>query len=139
MNTTTITNSPIPIIAAILIAFILLEIACACFRQPRGQRRDVIIEILGSSLLMGVTLPLVTFLSSALLGYFAPQLKGSLSALHWTLGLALFLVLDDMTQYWWHRASHSPLLWPLHRAHHSAQYMSIRVTFRNNFFYTVRD
>ena len=29
----------------------------------------------------------------------------------------------------------SPLLWPLHRAHHTAHYMSIRVTYRNNFFY----
>ena len=28
-----------------------------------------------------------------------------------------------------------PLLWPLHRAHHSATYMSIRVTYRNNLFY----
>ncbi len=136
MNTTTITNSPIPIIAAILIAFILLEIACACFRQPRGQRRDVIIEILGSGLLMGVTLPLVTFLSAALLGYFAPQLKDSLSGLHWALGLALFLVLDDMTQYWWHRLSHKvPFLYSLHRAHHSAPYMSIRIVYRNNSFY----
>jgi len=40
-----------------------------------------------------------------------------------------------MTQYWWHRLSHSPLMWPLHRAHHSASYMSIRITYRNNFFY----
>ncbi len=40
-----------------------------------------------------------------------------------------------MTQYWWHRISHTPLLWPLHRAHHSASYMSIRITYRNNFFY----
>jgi len=45
------------------------------------------------------------------------------------------IVADDLTQYWWHRFSHSTIFWPLHRAHHSAQYMSIRVTFRNNFFY----
>jgi hypothetical protein len=48
---------------------------------------------------------------------------------------AILLVGDDMTQYWWHRVSHTPLLWPLHRAHHSAHYMSIRITYRNNFFY----
>ena len=48
--------------------------------------------------------------------------------------VGLLLLVDDLTQYWWHRLSHSPLLWPLHRAHHSAEYMSIRVTFRNNFF-----
>jgi sterol desaturase/sphingolipid hydroxylase (fatty acid hydroxylase superfamily) len=45
------------------------------------------------------------------------------------------LIGDDMTQYWWHRLSHTPLMWPLHRAHHTAHYMSIRITYRNNFFY----
>jgi len=49
--------------------------------------------------------------------------------------VGILILVDDLTQYWWHRLSHSPLLWPLHRAHHSAEYMSIRVTFRNNFFY----
>jgi sterol desaturase/sphingolipid hydroxylase (fatty acid hydroxylase superfamily) len=49
--------------------------------------------------------------------------------------VGVLLIADDLTQYWWHRLSHSPLLWPMHRAHHSAQYMSIRITFRNNFFY----
>lgn len=133
---TTITNSPIPIILAILIGFILLEITCACFLQPRGKRRDAIIEIVGSALLMAVTLPLVTFLSNSLLEHFMPQLKGSLAGLHWVLGLVLFLVLDDMTQYWWHRLSHKvPLLYSLHRAHHSAPYMSIRIVYRNNSFY----
>jgi sterol desaturase/sphingolipid hydroxylase (fatty acid hydroxylase superfamily) len=46
-----------------------------------------------------------------------------------------FLIGDDLTQYLWHRASHTPWMWPLHRAHHSAHYMSLRVTYRNNFFY----
>ena len=133
---TTITNSPIPIILAILIGFILLEITCACFLQPCGKRRDAIIEIVGSALLMAVTLPLVTFLSNSLLEHFVPQLKGSLDGMHWVLGLVLFLVLDDMTQYWWHRLSHKvPLLYSLHRAHHSAPYMSIRIVYRNNSFY----
>ena len=35
----------------------------------------------------------------------------------------LLLIGDDLTQYLWHRASHTPLLWPLHRAHHSSAYM----------------
>jgi sterol desaturase/sphingolipid hydroxylase (fatty acid hydroxylase superfamily) len=47
----------------------------------------------------------------------------------------ILLVSDDLTQYWWHRLSHTPLLWPLHRAHHSASYMSVRIVYRNNFFY----
>ncbi|MGE8068711.1 sterol desaturase family protein [Pseudomonas sp. NPDC089569] len=136
MNTTTINDSPIPIIAAILMGFILLEIACARFSQPRGSRRDAIIEIIGSGLLMAVTLPLVTFLSTSAMQHFVPQWKNSLADLHWMLGLGLFLVLDDMTQYWWHRLSHKvPFLYSLHRAHHSAAYMSIRIVYRNNSFY----
>lgn len=136
MNTTIMTNSPVPIIFAILIGFIVLEIACSCFKQPRGQRRDAIIEIVGSGLLMLVTLPLVTFLTQLLLEHFAPQLRDSLAGLHWLPGLGLFLVLDDMTQYWWHRLSHKvPFLYSLHRAHHSAPYMSIRIVYRNNSFY----
>jgi len=48
----------------------------------------------------------------------------------------LFLVLDDMMQYWWHRASHSThWLYNLHRAHHNARYMSVRLVYRNNIIY----
>jgi sterol desaturase/sphingolipid hydroxylase (fatty acid hydroxylase superfamily) len=75
-------------------------------------------------------------LATAKLGaWLAPDYRGVLADLPWWGMVGLLLVFDDMTQYWWHRLSHSPLLWPLHRAHHSAAYMSIRVTFRNNFFY----
>ena len=41
-----------------------------------------------------------------------------------------------MTQYWWHRASHTfAPLYGLHRAHHNAGYMSVRIVYRNNLFY----
>ena len=52
----------------------------------------------------------------------------------WQMLLVLF-VADDLTQYLWHRLSHTSVLWPLHRAHHSAAYMSVRVVYRNNAFY----
>ncbi|WP_277590820.1 sterol desaturase family protein [Pseudomonas chlororaphis] len=136
MNTTMLANNPILVVAGIFLGFILLEIACTCFRQPKGQRRDVLIEIIGSSLLLGLTFPLVMFLSTLLLDTFAPSLKNSLGDLHWVAGAALFLLLDDMTQYWWHRLTHRlPFLYALHRAHHSAPYMSIRIVYRNNSFY----
>lgn len=41
-----------------------------------------------------------------------------------------------MMQYWWHRASHSfGWLYNLHRAHHNARYMSVRLVYRNNIIY----
>lgn len=136
MNITMIANSPIAVVALIFLGFILLELACACFRQPAGGRRDVMIEIIGSSLLLGVTFPLVMFLTNTLLDHLAPQTKDSLATLPWWAGLGLFLLFDDMTQYWWHRLTHKvPFLYALHRAHHSAPYMSIRIVYRNNSFY----
>ena len=50
--------------------------------------------------------------------------------------VGVLLLADDLTQYWWHRTSHEvPWLFALHRAHHSARYLSIRVTYRNNLLY----
>ena len=96
----------------------------------------MLIEAVGSSLLLGVTFPLVMWASGALMGLALPQAKGMLADTPWVLGLLLFLIFDDMTQYWWHRASHSfSWLYNLHRAHHNGRYMSVRVTYRNNILY----
>ncbi|WP_409284484.1 sterol desaturase family protein [Pseudomonas protegens] len=136
MNHDLLTNHPLLIVSAIFGFFVLLEIACSTFRQPRGQRRDVLIEAVGSSLLLGVTFPLVMWASGALMDLALPQAKGMLAQTPWVLGLLLFLVFDDMAQYWWHRLTHRlPALYALHRAHHSAPYMSIRIVYRNNSFY----
>lgn len=135
-TTTMLVDNPTLVVAGIFLAFILLELSFASFRQPRGQRRDALIEVIGSSLLLGVTFPLVMWASGALLDAFAPAAQGSLAGIPWLAGFALFLLFDDMTQYWWHRLTHRvPFLYALHRAHHSAPYMSIRIVYRNNSFY----
>jgi sterol desaturase/sphingolipid hydroxylase (fatty acid hydroxylase superfamily) len=75
-------------------------------------------------------------LSGSILNQAIPDMKGALSGIPWVAGFALFLLLDDMTQYWWHRLTHRvPALYALHRAHHSAPYMSVRIVYRNNSFY----
>lgn len=52
----------------------------------------------------------------------------------WAMLLCFFLA-DDLVQYLWHRLCHNSFLWPLHRPHHSAAYVNVRVAFRNNAFY----
>jgi sterol desaturase/sphingolipid hydroxylase (fatty acid hydroxylase superfamily) len=136
MNTTMLVNNPALIVAGIFLGFILLELACSSFRQSSGGKRDVLIETVGSGILLMVTFPLVMWLSGMILNQAIPDMKGSLSAIPWVAGFALFLLLDDMTQYWWHRLTHRvPALYALHRAHHSAPYMSVRIVYRNNSFY----
>jgi sterol desaturase/sphingolipid hydroxylase (fatty acid hydroxylase superfamily) len=136
MNPSAIADSPLLAVSLIFLGFVLVELAAGYFRQPQGQRRDVWIEVIGSGLLVGATFPLVMFLAGTALGAVAPQWRGALAGLPWAAGFALFLLLDDLTQYWWHRLSHRlPWLYGLHRAHHSAPYMSIRIVYRNNSLY----
>ena len=85
--------------------------------------------------LLVVSQPLIFFITEALGGWLLPEQRDAWAGLPWWAMAAILLVGDDLTQYLWHRVSHTPLLWPLHRAHHTAHYMSIRVTYRNNFFY----
>ncbi|MDF3932173.1 sterol desaturase family protein [Pseudomonas citronellolis] len=136
MNSDLLANNPTPVVVAIFVFFVLLELACARFRQPKAQRRDAMLEIFGSGILLAVTFPLILTVTNLLLSRYAPQARDCLAGLPWYAALGLFLVLDDMTQYWWHRLTHHvPFLYALHRAHHSAPYMSIRIVYRNNSFY----
>ena len=100
-----------------------------------ATRDDTWLELLMFVSLVAITQP-VAMLGTAALGHaWFGSYQGLIADWPWWGMVLLLLLVDDLTQYLWHRLSHTPLLWPLHRAHHSAQYMSIRVTYRNNFFY----
>ncbi|WVM92064.1 sterol desaturase family protein [Halopseudomonas pachastrellae] len=136
MQTITTSLNPAVIVAGIFLSFIVMELIVGRFFQREGDRRDAIIEMVGSTLLLGVTVPFITFATGAIMATLAPDAQGALSGIPWLAGFALFLLFDDMTQYWWHRLAHKvPFLYSLHRAHHSAKYMSIRIVYRNNSFY----
>jgi sterol desaturase/sphingolipid hydroxylase (fatty acid hydroxylase superfamily) len=126
---------PAAAIAVMFVAFALAEATRGLLRSPLATREDAPLEAAITLLLLAVVYPSVLALVAALAAQFTPGLAGALS--HWPRwAMVVLLVLgDDLTQYAWHRASHTPLLWPLHRAHHSAPHMGIRVVYRNNLFY----
>ena len=125
------------VILAIYLGFGLLELwKSDLFGKSEQTRDDGIVEAVSMAMLLVVTQPMILFASAGLMGLAFPQWAGALSEIHLLAAIALFLVLDDMTQYWWHRASHSfAWLYNLHRAHHNARYMSMRLVYRNNLFY----
>ena len=124
-------------ILAIYFGFAALELARSnLFAKPEQTRDDAVVEAVSMTMLLAVTQPAIVFVSGAIAHWLAPQWAGALTNLNALAGLALFLVLDDMTQYWWHRASHmTHWLYNLHRAHHDGRYMSVRLVYRNNLFY----
>lgn len=125
------------IILGIFASFALLELIFTQFFKKPGQRpSDGVVEIISTLMLIIVTQPLVMLGGGLIASLIAPEAAGSLRGIPVIAGIALFLFFDDMTQYWWHRASHSiPWLYNLHRPHHNAEYLSIRVVYRNNIFY----
>lgn len=124
-------------VLGILLTFIVLEIIFTSFFKKKGQTRsDAIVEIIGSGMLVLFTQPTILVMAGLLASKIVPGAQGILSDWNFFAVFALFLVFDDMTQYWWHRISHStPWLYKLHRPHHEAEYLSIRIVYRNNIFY----
>lgn len=125
------------VVLSIFFMFAILEILFTkFFRKPGQTRSDAIVEIISTLTLVGVTQPLVLFSGAAVASLIAPGAEGALAGIPVIAGVALFLVFDDMAQYWWHRASHTwPWLYNLHRPHHNGEYLSIRIVYRNNVFY----
>ena len=119
---------------SVLASFALAEIIQGRFFAREATREDNRLDIavtLMFPLISGTVLAVVTLLCER----FIPEQRGMLAHWAWWQMLLLLLLADDLTQYLWHRLSHTSVLWPLHRAHHSAGYMSVRIVYRNNAFY----
>ena len=124
-------------IAVIFVAFGMAEaLRTSLLRKPGQRGKDVAVEAIGTLILVLITQPLALLGGGLLAAWIAPESQGALATWPILAQIALLLVFDDMTQYWLHRLSHTwPWLYRLHRAHHDAQYMSVRIVYRNNIFY----
>lgn len=106
------------------------------FSKPGQRRKDAIVEGVSSFVLIGFTQPLVLLAGGLLAAQLLPNSQNALAQAPILLQVVLLLIFDDMAQYWWHRSSHNvKWLYELHRPHHDADYMSIRIVYRNNLFY----
>ena len=124
------------LVVTLILGFAVMEFATRRYqRNVNANANDTKLELMMFLSLLAIAQPVALLGADKLCGWLMPQQRGAWADLPWWAMFGIFLVVDDMTQYWWHRISHTPLLWPLHRAHHSAKYMSIRITYRNNFFY----
>ena len=124
------------LIVCVMLGFAGMEIVSRRYKDTvHASADDTKLELFMFLSLLAIAQPLAILVSNELSAWLMPAQRNSLAGLPWWAMAAILVVGDDLTQYWWHRVSHSPLLWPLHRAHHTARYMSIRITYRNNFFF----
>ena len=124
-------------VIAVFVLFALLEIVFThFFKKPQQKKGDGVFEVISSATLIVFTQPLVLFLGAVVASFIAPNTAGMLESWSYASVFLLFIIFDDLSQYGWHRLSHTvPWLYNLHRPHHNAEYLSIRVVYRNNFFY----
>ncbi|MBQ0936040.1 sterol desaturase family protein [Ideonella paludis] len=121
-------------LASVFIAFAVAEMRLGRFNDPRGSRDDAKLDIAGGAALLLGSLTVLN-LAQALAGLAWPDARQTLADWPVWLMLLCFFLADDLVQYLWHRLCHTSVLWPLHRPHHTAPYVNVRVAFRNNAFY----
>ena len=124
-------------ILGLFIGFALWEASRTGFLRKAGASRDDLKADATAYLATGVVLvPLVFAMSYALAAAVFPGREGQWADWPLLAQFGVLLLADDLVQYAWHRAAHKyPLLYRLHRAHHEAGYMSVRVATRNNLLY----
>lgn len=125
------------VILCIFLSFIFLEILFTqFFKKDKQKPGDGTVELVSTLALTMLTQPFVLGMGFTVAAFIAPGSAGMLNSWPVLAVFGLFLIFDDMTQYWWHRITHNvSWLYNLHRPHHNAEYLSIRVVYRNNIFY----
>lgn len=123
------------VVALVLVAFAVLEWRKGDFGAG-ASREHTAVDALATLLVPGVILTAVLFTAIAAVSALLPTYVGVLDGTPAWAMFGLFLLGDDLTQYFWHRLTHAwPPLYALHRSHHSPDYLSIRVVYRNNIVY----
>ncbi|NND38554.1 MAG: fatty acid hydroxylase family protein [Pseudomonadales bacterium] len=126
-----------PIILALFAGFHIAEIIAGKFwAKGKVRKDDVYIEVIGTAFYVFIAAPFIFYGAPVVVEYFFPGSENAWAHFSWWQMLAVLLVADEMLHYWWHRACHEiPWMYPLHSAHHSCHYMSVRLAFRNNIFF----
>lgn len=123
-------------IVILLSAFSLAEFIGGVFKSKNWNRNEWHITIAGFLMSSVITRPLSFIFTVYFLQYFFGNYANYFSNVNFWWGLLIVTVLEDFTQYWWHRAAHTyEWLWKGHRVHHSAPEMSVLLSARNSWVY----
>lgn len=122
--------------AAMLLVLGIIEAMGGLYFNDKRSKNDLTLELVSLITLPAFVQPAIFIVTLWLGVTFFPQYENALIGLGIGWQVLAFLLLDDMTQYWWHRLSHSNrMMWKLHRPHHVVEEMGVLVTYRNAVLY----
>ncbi len=123
-------------IVILLTAFSLAEFIGGAFKTGKWNKNEWHVTIAGLLMSSVITRPLSFIFTTYVLQFFFADYANYFSGINFWLGLLIVTLLEDFTQYWWHRAAHTyEWLWRGHRVHHSAPEMSVLLSGRNSWVY----
>jgi len=127
-----INNLDVYAVLGILIIFSMLEIIGGLLTHTKRKKQDWWLEVISFFSLSLLIKPLIVFMVFVIGNTLFPQLQFVLAGNSLWLLLPVYLLIDDVLQYWYHRSAHEyEWLWKLHRPHHLAEEMGLLVSYRN--------
>jgi sterol desaturase/sphingolipid hydroxylase (fatty acid hydroxylase superfamily) len=122
--------------AIVLLTLGIIEAIGGLYFEDRRTKNDFTIELVSLVTLPTLIQPAIFVLVIWMMGDFLPQFENYFVSASFGWHILAFLILDDLTQYWWHRLSHiNRVMWKLHRPHHVVEEMGVLVTYRNATLY----
>ncbi|MGE3824666.1 MAG: sterol desaturase family protein [Bacteroidia bacterium] len=132
------TNTLELLVLLILVIFGIAEIVAGRLQQTKRTFSDWLQEAGGFAVLMVLIKPLIFLAVLGLGNLIVPDWHNRFSQTSFWILLPVFLLVDDVFQYGYHRLAHEhDFFWKLHRPHHQAEEMGFFVSYRNAGLYYV--
>lgn len=94
------------------------EFFTGLYKSDKWSKNEWYINFAGLFLSSTITRPISFLLSAYVLNNFFPHYYNAFEYVPLWAGIIITCLLEDFTQYWWHRAAHTyTWLWKAHRVH----------------------
>ncbi|MCJ1888227.1 sterol desaturase family protein [Pseudomonas sp. LA21] len=120
------------VVSGLLITLGALELVAGRM-LTRRKSDELIVDVVSLAQFALLIKPGIIAGAALALGAVAPSSAGSLAGMELWQALLLVILPADFMHYWYHRLGHTlPIMWRMHRTHHTATAMSISVSYREN-------
>ena len=122
--------------AIILVTLGVIESFGGLYFNDKRSKDDLTIELISLTVLPTLIQPAILLFVLFVMDLWFPLYEDFFINTFFLWHVLAFTILDDLTQYLWHRLSHeNPFMWKLHRPHHVVEEMGVLVTYRNAVLY----
>ena len=122
----------------ILLFFAIGDVIVGSYHRGKRRKDDLMQEAVGFIQLAAFIQPAIVAFVVLLMSWVFPERQNQFLGTTLWIALPLYLLVDDCSQYWYHRKAHEwNWLWKLHRPHHATPEMGAFASYRNAALYYV--